>query len=454
MIKSIARFALNQLTKPQAPPAPPSMEKLTRSQRVLVMADTVLRAKSNNKYALNMRSYFEHPHLFGCLIDSGKHSVTAALKYANDIKDALARSHYYGQVLIRLDPLRLEIVNPDPPAMRFESYWNRICAAPQNTYSFNGVLLYQNVKERLLGFSLAKPEYPHVGFFGASGSGKTVLLYNSILSLAMNTSPELLTFVLCDKNGGNLPLLNDLPHMATPTCVHMLDIEQAVGFVAEEMHRRNLAQNKALARQRIVLVIDEFNNVLDAAPDVLGYCTKIAREGRQLGIHLFAAGQKMAGSKVMDPEFYQNLALRFIGSTGGNEAEARINSGEGTIAHKLPTGKGVFELRASVPVLGEQTPTVVRSLFIENPEKDIPAYIEEIRKRWTGNRPHWTVGGWHRMDHKPKPALDPTLQAVVKLRMQTEPMTPSAVIRTAREWTGKVITYPDAHRILWEIGAT
>jgi hypothetical protein len=451
MIKSIVRSGFNLLTKTPKPAKAPSLEKLTRSQRILVAANGVLYGKSNRKYSLNFASYFEHPHMFGCYIDSGPNAVKGALKYASDIEDALSRSGYLGQVLIRLAPLRLEVINPDPPKLPFRNYWDKIAESPQNTYSFNGVLLYQGAHERKIGFSLAKPEFPHVGFFGASGSGKTVLLYNAILSLCMNTSPELISLVLCDKAGSNLHLLDGLPHMATPTCVHMLDIEQAVGFVAEELRRRNLAQDKSLARQRIVLVVDEFNNVLDAAPDILGYCTKIAREGRQFGIHLFAAGQKLAGSKTMDPEFYQNLALRFVGSTGGNKAEALINSGDGSIADKLPTAKGIFELRASGPILGEQTPIVVRSMFIEKPERDIPWYVDQIRRRWGGAKPHWNVGGWRRMDKQPKPEVDPTLRAVVLQRAQSEKMLPSVVIRIAREWTGKDITFPQAHRLLADL---
>lgn len=447
MLGSLAKWGLSKIVA--KPVAKKNTAKLTPAQEILVAADAVLRRKSKDRFHLDYPTFFEHPHVFGCLIDSGNAKVAQAVAFSSDIQDTLSRCKYHGQVFIRLDPLRLEILKPEPKALLFENYWPKIVASEQNAYKFNGVLFYKDTEEHLLGFSIAKTQYAHCGFFGATGSGKTVLLYNAILSLAMRNSPELVSIVLCDKTGQNLPLMNGLPHLATRTVVKIEDIETAIRLVYQELMRRGETQDRRIGEKKIVLVIDEFNNILDSIPDAIQWCTEIAREGRQRGVHLWVCGQKMAGSKSMSPEFYQNLNARFVGSTGGNKIEAIINSGEGSMAHKLPTGQGIFEFRNGGSVLNIQTPVLVRSLYIEDKrvEIDIPKYVAQIRDRWGGSRPHFTMGGWRREEGR-KAVIEPTVKAVISMRKQEGPVRPADVVKIYQEWTGRDLNFTEARRLL------
>lgn len=420
----------------------------TRAQWALEIANAVLRAKSKDRFWLDLQTAYEHPHAFGALVeDDGRAKIAQVRSLEPDIQNALARKGYRTQVIVRMNPARVEILNPKPPTLYFANYWERIKVASVNEFMFNGVLFYQD-REHMLSMSIRKPEYAHAGFLGTTGSGKTTLLYDAVLSLCMRNSPEVLSVVLCDKTGRNLPLLNGLPHLACPTLVVPGDIETAVNLVYQEMIRRGSAQDRSLADRRILLVVDEFVNSVQLAPDILNWATELGREGRGNGINLWISTQKMTSE--LPTAFNQNINCRFVGSLGGNEADARISSGPGSQAHRLPVGQGVFEFRNGGTVLGEETPVNVRALYIPDVERDVPAYVKDIQSRWKDTRPHFTMGGWrsaHRQE-RTVAGVQPNFFALLLARMEEKRLEAGDIVRTHHEWYGRPCTYHQAHQVL------
>lgn len=445
-------FGRRKRTKRTRSPQPTQ----TTEQWAVEIADRTLRAKSADakgraRFWVDKNSMFNHPHAFGAqIIDDDRTKISAAVPFANDIQNALARHEYLCQVSIRMNPPRVEILKPQAPALHFSDYWTRIKDGAVDEMCFNGPLFYQKNKEHMIAPSIAKPPYNHIVFTGATRSGKTVLSFACALSLAYRNSPEKLTIVLCDRKGLNLKLLNSLPHVAAACAVDELDINACVRMVWQEMRRRALTQNRAEASKHILLIMDEMDNTFSGDEEVAKMIMTIAKEGAEWGIHLWLIGQKLAGN--IDTNLYQNLSTRFVGSTNGNRAEAIVNSGENSQAHKLPVGQGIFEFRNGGTLLGEETPVVIRAMYIPDPDRNVPTYVAEIRRRWQDKRPFWNMGGWS-PSAKPKSiykATQPSLNAV--LVNQVEPIRTSTVVRVYRELTGRTLPYMRARQILDNLG--
>jgi hypothetical protein len=432
---------------------------LSREQKILGICDRVLQTKSADakgpRFALLPETVYKHPHVLVCLIQEvDRVLVEKALAYEGSVRNALYAANFNDEVSILLNPLRIEILNPRPPIIRLSSveregglsYWDRICKAPVNDFKFNGVLLYDRSRSHFLSFSIVGDKFPHATFTGATGAGKTVLLYDALLSIAMRNSPEILSIVLCDKKGRTLPRLEGMPHLASRIAIRIEDIEAAVNGVNQELQRRMTGGDLTIDRQRVLLVIDEFNDTIASVPELVDHITSIARTGREWGVHLWIAGQKLSGSKAFPPELYGNLTLRFVGRAA-TQAEARINTGDDSSrADQLPPSRGLFYLvTGGGPIEGVQMPALVRSLFLS--ENEVPGYLAQIRKRWGDKRPHFTMGGWNQPERKRPPLTHPDPLAcelvgeefveVLKIRQWERDLTPSFVMKVCREWYGE-----------------
>ena len=151
-------------------------------------------------------------------------------------------------------------------------------------------------------------EGPHALIAGTTGSGKSELLRTLVTSLAMNTSPRELNFVLIDYKGGSaFDAAADLPHVAgivTDLDEHLC--RRALVCLEAELEYReralratgigDIADVTDSALARLVVVIDEFATLAAELPDFLDSLVSIAQRGRSLGVHLVLATQRPAGA--------------------------------------------------------------------------------------------------------------------------------------------------------------
>jgi len=200
---------------------------------------------------------------------------------------------------------------------------------------------------------------PHGLCVGATGSGKSELLRTLVLGLAVTHSSETLNFVLADfKGGATFAGMAQLPHVAaviTNLADDLTLVDRMGDSIRGELNRRqemlrdagNYANIHDYEKARaagaplqpipsLVLVIDEFSELLTAKPDFIEMFVQIGRIGRSLGVHLLLASQRLEEGRLRGLETY--LSYR-IGLRTFSAAESRAALGVPD-AYELPNVPG------------------------------------------------------------------------------------------------------------------
>ncbi|MGF7237053.1 MAG: type VII secretion protein EccCa [Frankia sp.] len=205
---------------------------------------------------------------------------------------------------------------------------------------------------------------PHGLLIGATGSGKSELLRTLVLGLAATHDPSLLNFVLIDfKGGATFTKLDALPHTSA-VITNLADelplVDRMAQALTGELNRRqellraagNFTSQRDYERARaagaaleplpsLLIVCDEFSELLSAKPDFIDIFVQIGRVGRSLGIHLLLASQRLEEGRLrgLDTHLSYRIGLRTFTAT-----ESRIVLGD-PAAFELPRFPGHGYLR-------------------------------------------------------------------------------------------------------------
>ena len=205
---------------------------------------------------------------------------------------------------------------------------------------------------------------PHGLIVGATGSGKSELLRSLVLALCVTHHPDRLNVVMVDfKGGATFAELADLPHSAglITNLQDDLDlVDRAREALFGELRRRqellkqagNLPNVTEYNARRdagqplaplpsLLVIIDEFSELLAAKPDFADLFVAIGRIGRSIGVHLLLASQKLELGRVRGLETH--LSYR-VGLRTFSAAESREAIGS-PAAYELPPVPGVGYLK-------------------------------------------------------------------------------------------------------------
>ncbi|ROS39013.1 type VII secretion protein EccCa [Amycolatopsis thermoflava] len=211
---------------------------------------------------------------------------------------------------------------------------------------------------------------PHGLLVGATGSGKSELLRTLVLALAVTHDSEILNFVLVDfKGGATFTKLDRLPHTSAVITnladeLHLVD--RMLDAIGGELVRRQELLRKAgnYGSQRdyekartagapldplpaLLIVVDEFSELLTARPDFIDMFVQIGRVGRSLGVHLLLASQRLEEGRLrgLDSHLSYRIALRTFSAM-----ESRVVLGTPD-AFQLPRSPGNGFLKTGVDEL-------------------------------------------------------------------------------------------------------
>jgi S-DNA-T family DNA segregation ATPase FtsK/SpoIIIE len=176
---------------------------------------------------------------------------------------------------------------------------------------------------------------PHGLVIGATGSGKSELLRTIVAGLAATHAPEQLAFVLVDFKGGaafaDLAQLPQVAGLITNLQADLSMVDRAMAALQGELARRQLLLHQAgnqpdlrgyAARRTadpwldplpyLLIVVDEFGELLAARPEFLDLFTAIGRVGRSLGMHLLLASQRLDEGRLrgLDSHLRFRICLR------------------------------------------------------------------------------------------------------------------------------------------------
>ncbi|CAI9401217.1 type VII secretion protein EccCa [Nocardioides sp. T2.26MG-1] len=205
---------------------------------------------------------------------------------------------------------------------------------------------------------------PHGLVVGATGSGKSELLRTLVLGLALTHSPEQLNLVLVDfKGGATFAGMAPLPHVSaiiTNLAQELTLVDRMQDALSGELVRRQellrAAGNFASIRDyegaraaganlapmpSLLVVVDEFSELLAAKPEFIDLFVAIGRLGRSLGLHLLLASQRLDDGRLRGLE--SHLSYR-IGLRTFSAAESRTVLGAPD-AYELPAEPGLGLLR-------------------------------------------------------------------------------------------------------------
>ncbi|MGO3146156.1 MAG: type VII secretion protein EccCa [Leucobacter sp.] len=233
---------------------------------------------------------------------------------------------------------------------------------------------------------------PHGLIIGATGSGKSEVLRTLVLSLALTHSPEQLNFVLIDfKGGATFAGMADMPHVSAIITnlgdeISLVDrmedallgemtrrqelLRSAGNFVnvGEYERARKNGRSDLAPLPALLIVADEFSELLSAKPEFIETFVAIGRLGRSLHVHLLMASQRLEESKLkgLDTHLSYRLGLRTFSA-----AESRTVIGVPDAYH-LPQEPGGGLLKVG----SDENLTQFRAAYVSGPPPARRAQVE------------------------------------------------------------------------------
>ncbi|WP_263252834.1 type VII secretion protein EccCa [Saccharopolyspora rosea] len=210
---------------------------------------------------------------------------------------------------------------------------------------------------------------PHGMLIGATGSGKSELLRTLVTGLAATHSSEILNFVLVDFKGGatflgmdrlphtsavitnladELPLVDRMQDALNGELVRRQELLRASGYSSSFEYEKARAGGAPLAPfPDLLVVVDEFSELLASKPDFMDLFVSIGRLGRSLGVHLLLASQRLEEGRIhrVEGHLSYRIALRTFSSM---ESRAVIGA---TKAYELPSDPGNGYLKIDTSTL-------------------------------------------------------------------------------------------------------
>ena len=195
---------------------------------------------------------------------------------------------------------------------------------------------------------------PHLLLAGSTGSGKSCILNNIIVSLLNKYKEDKMQMILVDIKQVEFTPYKNQKQLAIPT---ITDVEKTIDILNKmivimnnryntlsQKNYRNIEEYNQKEAEKLcyyVIVIDELADLFAQSPDVEGILCRLLQLGRASGIHLILATQR-PDSQTISGKLKINIPTRLaLTVTNAHDSRTILNEAG---AEKL-TGKGDFLLK-------------------------------------------------------------------------------------------------------------
>ncbi|WP_051161815.1 type VII secretion protein EccCa [Nocardia brevicatena] len=294
----------------------------------------------------------------------------------------------------------------DPGNIRVDQQWPRRRDADRSRLNIpfghdpSGQLVYLDIKE-----SAEEGMGPHGMCIGATGSGKSEFLRTLVLSAIVTHSPDVLNLLLVDFKGGATFLGFDRLSHVTAVVTNMEEeadlVTRMEDVINGEMARRqrilrdagNFASVADYERAReqgaqldplptLLIILDEFAELLEQHPGFSKLFVAIGRLGRSLRIHLLLASQKVPANRMGELEAHLSyrIALRTNQTSDSRDAIGTAD------AYHLPKKPGAGYLRVGAGDLQRFQAAYVGAPYVA-PAQNSTVSAQRARRPGGGYRP-------------------------------------------------------------------
>ena len=257
---------------------------------------------------------------------------------------------------------------------------------------------------------------PHLLVSGSTGTGKSIMIHDFIVSLLYRSGPERLRFIMVDPKRVELTVYNSLPHLLTPVITDAKKTILAMKWLAKEMERRyNIleaeqvrdiysyhknvvipsfteAQNDGKPQSKngntveampyIIVVIDELADIMSTYPRELeAAIVRLAQMSRAVGIHLVLSTQRPS-VKVITGLIKANIPAR-VAFLVASQIDSRTILDMGGAEKLLGSGDMLFlsgemskPRRIQAPFTSEEEVKRVVAYVAKSSEGHLPSEID------------------------------------------------------------------------------
>ena len=149
---------------------------------------------------------------------------------------------------------------------------------------------------------------PHLMIGGNTGSGKSMLLHNIILSVLLNKTPDKVKLMLIDPKLVEFSIYEGIPHLINPVITDSREGADMLSWAVEEMERRYKLLSEAKVRTNkdyndkigkielpdILIIVDEVEEIMIQDPALVEKSIiRLAQMAKNIGIHLIIANSRI-----------------------------------------------------------------------------------------------------------------------------------------------------------------
>ncbi len=284
-------------------------------------------------------------------------------------------THKLNVISVRAEPgvVAIAIARPHRRVLHLPEVWKRW--NPDCTRGNHELLIAVKEEDSHLLFLSPKSNAPHTLIAGSTGSGKSVLMQNIVLSIACTNTPEQAKIVLIDpKFGVDYFAFEGLPHLQGGIIDDQQDAITTLNELVGEMNRRytilreNRVPNmfdlnaKISPTERLPflwIIHDEFAEWMMTsryAETVSNIVSRLGVKARAAGISLVFAAQR-PDANVMPMQLRANLGNRLVLRVDG-EGTSEIALGEKGAERLLGKGHLAAKLEGESEIIFGQVPFV------------------------------------------------------------------------------------------------